>query len=396
MPRAPLERVARTVQRRGTTMFGKQISLFRLFGFEIKADVSWLFLAVLVTWSLASGWFPTEYPGLATATYWWMGVVGAIGIFFSLIFHELSHSLVARRYGLPIGGITLFLFGGVAEMKEEPANPKVEFWMAIAGPISSALLAIVFYGVAALGQGQGIPEHILGLVRYLGFLNGLLAAFNLVPAFPLDGGRVFRAALWHWKGDFKAATRIASNVGGAFSLVLMAVGALNVITGNFVGGMWWFLIGLFLRSASSASYRQLVTRGALEGQPIGRFMADRPIVVRPELTIHELVENYVYKYHHEIFPVVDGTHLIGCVTMRQIKEVPRDEWGLKTVSVIAAPSDENNTVDAREDAANALVLMQRTGNGRLMVTDGGRLVGIVALKDLLKVLALKMELEERS
>jgi CBS domain-containing protein len=235
---------------------------------------------------------------------------------------------------------------------------------------------------------------LIGLVRYLSFLNAILAAFNVIPAFPLDGGRVFRAALWHWKGDLRKATRIASRVGEVFSYVLMAMGVLNVIAGNFVGGMWWFLIGLFLKNASSASYAQLATRGALEGQPIGRFMTENPVAVRPDLTVHGLVEDYIYRYHHEIYPVVDGARLIGCVTTRQVKEVPRDAWNLKTVGVIATPTDRTNTVDIQEDAARVLQLMQGTGNARLMVTRNGRLAGIVALKDLLHILSLKMELEE--
>jgi CBS domain-containing protein len=266
--------------------------------------------------------------------------------------------------------------------------------MAIAGPISSAVLAVAFYGISVAAAGSGLPEHVLGLIRYLGFLNALLAGFNLVPAFPLDGGRVFRAALWHWRGDLKDATRTASRVGEVFSYVLMGLGVLNVITGNFVGGMWWFLIGLFLKSASSGSYAQLVTKVALEGQPIRRFMTENPITVGSAVTVHDLVEDYVYRYHHEFFPVVDGGHLVGCVTTRQIKQVPRDEWGLKTVSVIAASSDATNTVDAAEDAAKVLQLMQRSGNARLMVAHNGHLVGIVALKDLLHILALRMELGE--
>jgi len=373
-------------------MFGRQFSLFKLFGFEVKADISWLVLAVLVTWSLASGLFPAEFPDLSTSTYWWMGVAGTIGVFFSLIFHEMSHSLVARRYGLPIKGITLFLFGGVAEMEEEPANPKVEFWMAIAGPISSAVLAVIFYGIALLASGSGIPAHVLGLVSYLSFLNVLLAVFNLVPAFPLDGGRVFRAILWHRKGDLKAATRTASRVGEVFSYILMGAGVVYVLNGNFVGGMWWFLIGLFLKGASTASYAQLMTKSALEGQPIRSFMIRQPVTVGPEITIHDLVEHYVYRHHHEFFPVVHDGRLVGCVTIRQVKEVPRDEWGLKTVSVIASAADATNTVDADADAAQVLQLMQRSGNARLMVVEKGHLVGIVALKDLLHVLALKMEL----
>lgn len=375
-------------------MFGKQITLFELVGFKVKVDMSWVFLALLIAWSLAQGVFPAIYEGLPTRIYWWMGVAGVVGLFFSLVFHELSHSLVARRYGLPIRGITLFLFGGVAEMEEEPASPKAEFLMAIAGPIASGLLAAIFYGLSALGETQGLPEAVLGVTRYLGFLNGLLAAFNLLPAFPLDGGRVFRAALWYWKGDLRAATRIASNVGTAFGFALMALGALHVLRGDFVGGMWWFLIGLFLRGAATASYYQLMTRRALEGEPVRRFMTSQPVSVPPDATVRQFVDDYVYKYYHDFFPVTRDSRLIGCVTTRQVKEVPHEQWDLKTVSAILSPCSEENTIEADADAVKALSRMQRSANSRLMVTDHGKLVGVIVLKDLLKLLALKMDLEE--
>ncbi|MGF1592248.1 MAG: site-2 protease family protein [Kiloniellaceae bacterium] len=235
-------------------MNGRSITVFELLGFKIRVDISWLLLAVLITWSLALGVFPFWYEGLAPATYWWMGLAGMFGLVFSLIFHELSHSVVARHYGLPIKGITLFIFGGVAEMAEEPKSAKVEFWMAIAGPLASFLLAAVFFLAAALGEALALPVPINGVLDYLAFINLLLGAFNLIPAFPMDGGRVLRAALWHWRGDLRQATRIASNAGKTFGFLLMALGVLNVVSGNFIGGMWWFLIGMFVRGAAASSY----------------------------------------------------------------------------------------------------------------------------------------------
>jgi len=376
-------------------MFGRQITLFELLGFKVKVDMSWVFLALLIIWSLAQGVFPALYEGLPSRIYWWMGFAGVIAVFFSLIFHELSHSIVARHYGLPIRGITLFLFGGVAEMEEEPVSPKVEFLVAIAGPIASGLLAVIFIWVSRIGAAQGLPDAVLGVTRYVGFLNGLLAVFNLLPAFPLDGGRVFRAALWQWKGNLRDATRVASRVGSVFGIAFMALGVLNVLIGNFVGGMWWFLIGLFLRGAATGAYYQLMTRRALEGEPVRRFMTAHPISVSPDITVRQFVDDYVYKYYHDLFPVTEDSQLIGCVTTRVIKEVPRERWGVKTIGAIATPSSSDNTIEADTDAAKALSLMQRSANSRLLVTDDGRLVGIIALKDLLKLLALKMDLEER-
>jgi Zn-dependent protease len=375
-------------------MFGKPITLFVLLGFKVQVDFTWLFLALLITWSLAHGFFPAFYEGLATATYWWMGVVGAIGLFFSIVLHELSHSIIARKYGLPITSITLFIFGGVAQMEEEPASPKVEFLMAIAGPIASFFLSVVFYSFAAVAESRELPVPVVGVATYLGFLNGLIAVFNLVPGFPLDGGRVLRSALWHWKGDIRWATRIAANIGAAFGMMLMALGLLNVLGGNFVGGMWWFLIGLFLRGAASTSYHQLIMRRALEGELIRRFMTAKPITVSRELTIRRFLEEYVYEYHHDMFPVTEDSRLLGSVTVRQVKTVPKDAWNRVTVGDIAAPCGSENTIEVNEDAVKALSVMRRTGNSRLMVTERGRLVGIVALKDMLKLLALKIDLGE--
>ncbi len=374
-------------------MFGKQVTLFKLAGFKVKLDMSWVFLALLIAWSLAQGFFPTYYEGLPKAVYWWMGVAGVIGLFLSIVLHELSHSLVARRYGIPIRGITLFIFGGVAEMEEEPVSPKAEFLMAIAGPAASIVLAAAFFGFSATGQSAGVPASVVAVARYLAYLNALLVVFNALPAFPLDGGRVLRAALWWRTGNLHKATRIASRIGAGFGFVLMCLGVLNVLTGNFVGGIWWFLIGLFLRGAAVGSYYQLVTRRALEGEPVSRFMTHNPVTVAPTITLRELVEDYVYKYYFDLFPVIENSRLVGCISTRQIKEVPRDKWGSVTVGQVASPCSEDNTIEADQDSVQGLSRMQRTGNTRMMVVEKGHLVGIVALKDMLRLLELKMDLE---
>ena len=372
---------------------GHRFTLFSLFGFKVRVNISLVFLALLVTWSLASAVFPPQLPGLDRATYWWMGVAGTIGLFFSLIFHELSHSLVARRYGLPIRGITLFIFGGVAEMSDEPPSAKAEFWMALAGPAASILLALLAWALSGLGAAAGVPEPVTAVVAYLALINAVLAIFNLVPAYPLDGGRVLRAALWWRKGDIVAATRSAARAGGAFALLLMGLGVLQVVTGNFVGGIWFFLIGMFLRSAARGSYMDILTRGMLAGAPVRRFMTRDPVTVPPGITLQALVDDYVYAHHHEQFPVVDGERLIGSIGVRQLKATPRESWPHRTVAEIAEPASDVNTVDAETDAAKALSLMTRSGRSRLLVTERGRLVGILALKDLLAILSLKIELE---
>lgn len=375
-------------------MFGKRIDLFKIFGFEIRIDLSWVVLAILVAWSLSAGLFPFRYEGLSSQTYWIMGIVGAIGLFFSIVVHELSHSLVARHFGMPIQGITLFLFGGVAEMKKEPPSPKAEFMMAIAGPLSSIFLAVVFYVLSQATRGAGWPEAVYGVIKYLAWINGTLAVFNLVPAFPLDGGRILRAALWGWKNDLRWATRIASGIGSGFGLLLIFMGILQFFSGNFIGGMWLFFIGMFLRSAAKMSYSQLLVRKALQGEPVGRFMKKDPVTVPPSTTVEELVEDFIYRHQFKMFPVVEaGDRLRGCITMKQVKEIPREEWRSRTAGEIAIGCSSENSIDSQADAMDALALMTRTGSSRLMVIEGNRLAGIISLKDMMKFFELKVELE---
>lgn len=374
-------------------MFGESFSLFRVLGFEVRANVSWLFLALLITWSLAEGFFPFTYPELATSTYWLMGLVGMLGLFASLLLHELSHSLVARACGLPVGGITLFLFGGVAEMLAEPKTPRAEFRIAIAGPAASVLLGAAFWIVAMLLARLGVPAHIAGIASYLGFINILLAVFNMVPGFPLDGGRVLRAALWHRSGDIRRATRWASRVGQGFGLLLVALGIANILAGNIIGGMWWFLIGLFVNAAAGLSYQQLLTRLALQGRKVRRFMTADPVTVPAQASVAEFVEDYLYHHAVDLFPVVDDDRLLGCVGLRQVLEAPRDNWGQIRISSVCLPCGDGNSIEADADAAEALESMQRNSSSRLMVTENGRLVGMLVLKDLLRFLKIRETLE---
>jgi Zn-dependent protease len=375
-------------------MFGRPIPLFKLAGFQVGLDWSWFILAVLISWTLASGVFPLYYPGLQPVTYWWMGVIAALGLFASIVLHELGHALVARRYGLPIRRITLFIFGGVAEMEAEPERPAVEFWVAIAGPIVSFLVGLVCWLLlqGAGGAGAGVP--LVGVLGYLATINAILAVFNLVPAFPLDGGRILRAVLWYWKGSLRWATRIASAIGGGFGILLIVLGVYRVLIGDFVGGIWWFLIGLFVRFAAQMSYQQVLMREALRGVPVRRIMSADPITVPSGITIAQLIDDYIYRHHHNMFPVVDSGRLVGCVSMNDIKRLPRERWSSTTVSEIMQPCSEATAISPDMDAMEVLSLMARTQNSRLLVTEGDRVVGIITLRDLLKFLNVKLNLEE--
>lgn len=378
--------------RRGVPIRG--FHLFTLFGFEVKLDLSWLLLALLISWSLGAGWFPARYPDLSIHTYAWMGISVAVGVFFSIVFHEFSHSVVARYYGMPIRGITLFIFGGVAEMESEPPDPKAEFLMAIAGPISSFLLAALLWAAAAAAQGMAWPLPLIGVLSTLAVINFTVAVFNLAPAFPLDGGRVLRAALWHWRRDLHEATFISSRIGKGFGTALMILGVIGFVGGNLIGGMWWFLIGIFVRGAASSSYQQLVLKDMVEGQPVRRFMRSDPVTVAPQLSIPDWVEDYVYRYHYKMYPVLDGSRLLGCITVDSLQRIPREDWQSSTVANLMEERSEANTVDAGMDTMALLKnILQPAGRSRFMVVDDDRLVGIIALKDLLELISLKLQIE---
>jgi len=378
-------------------MFGRTFTLFRMFGFAVRVDASWLIIAVLITWSLAAMVFPHDQPGLSQGEYWLMGVAGAFLLFASIVVHEFAHSLVARRSGLPMKGITLFIFGGVAEMDREPSSAKAEFQMAIAGPLTSLILGGIFYALAATMRGVW-PAPAVAVFTYLYWINWVLAGFNMIPAFPLDGGRVLRSLLWRWKGNIWQATRIASAIGSGFGVLLIAYGVYRLLFfGDFIGAVWLFLIGMFLRSVAQGSYQQLIIQRMLEGESIRQFMNTNPITVSPAISLQDLVENYVYKYHYKMFPVVnESNRLLGCVTTKEVKQVPRDEWAQNSVQAVMRATCPEDTVTTDTDAVKALAQMKKTQNSRLMVVDNGRLAGVLTLKDLLNFLSTKLELESGS
>ena len=374
-------------------MFGKTITLFKLFGFAVRIDLSWLIILALVVWSLAGVIFPSQFEGLHWGAYLAMGLVAALGLFASIVFHELCHSLVARRYGMPMKGITLFIFGGVAEMGEEPPGPKAELLMAVAGPLASLVVAGIFLGLWWVGALLAWPKTATAVLRWIGLINAILVAFNLIPGFPLDGGRILRAALWHQKGDLRRATQTASKVGAGFGMVLIVLGIFNLLLLHPLGGLWWILIGMFIRAAARQGYQQVLVRQALQGEPVRRFMSDEPVTVSGDTSVERLVEDYVYRHHFKMFPVTDDGRLAGCVTTRDVKDVPREQWTQRRVADIARVCTDENTIAADEDAMRALSRMSHGQVSRLLVVEGDRLVGVLSLKDLLEFLSLKIELE---
>lgn len=375
-------------------MLNRSIKLFTILGFTVRIDLSWLVILVLVVWSLGAGVFPAQFPGLAWGSYLAMALAAALGLFASIVIHELCHSLVARAYGLPMKGITLFMLGGVAEMSDEPPTPKAEGLIAAAGPAISLVLGVVFI-VAAIGAAAvGWPNEVVGVLQWVGLINIILLVFNMIPGFPLDGGRILRAVLWAIKKDLRWATHVASRVGMGFGIVLVGLGILELLLGgNVIGGVWWIVIGLFVRSAAKQGYQQILVREMLHGEPLNRFMNTEPVTVPTSLNLKDLVEDKVFQYHFKMFPVVEDGQLTGCVTTQKVREVPREQWPMKTVGEIMQPCSDENSIPPNEDAMHALTRMTQAQASRLMVVDHGTLVGIITLRDLLKFLSSKMALE---
>lgn len=383
-------------------MFGMRWRLFRLLGIPISVDVSWLLILALLTLafsedfpSILHDYFPGDRRQLAPGDYWIMGLITALAFFGCIVLHELGHALVARSRGMPISGITLFLFGGVSELGEEPRSPGTEFLMAVAGPLVSAVLAVVFWVLAVVGFQGDWPHPVVIVLGYLATINLLVLIFNLVPAFPLDGGRVLRSILWGATGNVRRATRWAAAIGQVFAWLLIAWGVMQFFSHNWMGGIWSVLIGLFLDRAARSGYQQVLIRQALQGEPVRRFMNSDPIVVSPSLTLLQWVEDFVYRYHHRAFPVVANGRLEGVVTTQILNQIPRSEWAEHTIGEVMTHDLQAVSITEDTDALEALERMQRTGSSRLLVTAGDRLVGIVSLKDLLRFLDLKLELEGR-
>ncbi len=375
-------------------MFGKRFNILSIAGIKIGIDVSWFFIAFILAWSLAAGFFPFYYKGLSVGTYWLMGILGMVGLFICVILHELSHALVARSYGLPISQITLFIFGGVAEIQKEPTSPKVEFWMAIAGPICSFILAFIAYLIAKLGFSEGWSVVFNGIFSYLAWVNLILAIFNLLPAFPLDGGRVLRAILWGWKRDLSWATNVASSIGSGFGLALIFLGIwILFLLKNFLSGFWLIILGWFLYRAATSMRSQYYLGRELEGVPVAKFMKKEVATVPPETTIQDFIDHQVYQTHHHLYPVTRQDELLGYISLQEIKKVPKSDWGKQTVESVMVPRPQVITATPTTHALDALNLIQQSHFTTLLIVEGNKLVGILTAQDLFKIISLKLELE---
>jgi Zn-dependent protease/CBS domain-containing protein len=377
-------------------MIGRQLTLFRLFGIDVRVDASWLLIAVLISWSLATAYFPYVLPDQSGAVYWVMGIAGLIGLAFSIVAHEFAHSLVARRFAMSIRHITLFVFGGVAELEGEPPNAKAEFTVAIVGPLMSFAVAAAFFAVSTGAETLGATKPTLAVFAYLTTINIALGVFNLAPAFPLDGGRVLRAVLWRIKGSYIDATRIAATVGEVFAFLLMAFALANAFTGNLFVAIWFFLIGLFIRGAAIANLQQVLNRDVLAEERVSGFMRTSIFAVQPDMSVESVIDDFFYRHLFKNFPVVSGGRLIGVVELRDVQALSTDERARLTVGDVMRPPDGQEVIAASATAAEAIQRMQRLNRTRLYVVESGRLVGVVSLRDMLNLLDMRLRLDRRS
>lgn len=359
---------------------GGRLSLGRWLGIEVTIDTSWLVIAFLIGWSFYLLYLQ-QFPDLSGSVAIVLGIGTAVLFFASVLLHELSHSVMARRLGMPVEGITLFIFGGVTRTGEEADSASEEFAVAVVGPLSSFALAAVFWGLVNF-TGDLFPAEVQFGLGYLGWLNVALGAFNLLPGFPLDGGRVLRAAVWQATGSMERATRIATSGGRVVGSGLIAVGLVLVLFTGDLGGLWYAAIGWFLSQAAAAHGQQAVVRKLFEGMTARDVMSPRLVTIAENTTLQEAVDDYFLRYDHAAFPVNDDDgETQGILTLRSVRQVPRDEWPVRQAWAVMTRLGDACAVDADTPMDEALKLLTESEDQRVLVTEGGRVVGIITPRD---------------
>lgn len=368
------------------------LRLGKIAGIDIYAHLSWFVILVLLTWSLASGWFAQLFPGWATSTYWIVAFISALLLFGCVLVHELAHALVAQASGLTVRNITLFIFGGVAHVEEDMKRPGVEFRVAIAGPIASFLLAGVAFLLVLPLRGSGASAE--AALDYLAVANFLLGAFNLLPGFPLDGGRVLRSIIWKVTGNFKKSTRIASSVGQAFAYVFILLGIIGFFTGNFFNGLWVVFIGWFLLSAAQTASTQVELQSALQGVSVGQVMDPRPFVVPANISVQKLVDRYFLPLGLHSAPVTQGEYLAGLITLSDIARVARERWSYTPVGHVMRGLQQVYVATPEQPLQEVFQMMGAQSINQVPVVEDGRLVGLLSREAIIRYLQVRQSLQE--
>ena len=379
----------------------------RLFGIDIYVDWSWLVIFVLVSWNLAGAIFPQWHPDWGAGLDWLIAIIAALIFFASVLAHELAHSIVARARDLPVRRIVLFLFGGVSNIEKEPPSASTEFVMAIVGPLTSIVLGVIFLvlgwatagttltGVAHPLQGLSRLSPLATLLLWLGPINIVIGLFNLIPAFPLDGGRVLRSIIWAFTANLRRATAWATWIGHAIAWLFIIAGIamafglqLPLFGTGLINGIWLAFIGWFLNGAAAQSYQQVVVQDMLEGVPVSRLMQANPSTVPPDTSVADLVHDWIMKTDERSFAVIDGSSLAGMVSLDDVRKVPREEWDTATVAQIMTPAGDVATVGPRDDASEVFQKFAERDVRQMPVVENGTIVGMLRRRDLMRWLQL--------
>ncbi len=362
----------------------------KIFGIEIYIHFSWVIILVLLTWSLAVGWFPVLYHGFSAITDWILGLTAAVLLFVSVLLHELAHSVVARARGLPVKNITLFIFGGVSNIEKEPGSPGIEFQIAVVGPITSLLigfLALVL--LYALGQSTSPLGAILW---YLGYANILLGIFNLIPGFPLDGGRVLRSIVWKIDGNLRRATRVVTVVGQIIAYLFILLGIWLFFVGYFIDGLWLGFIGWFLLSSAQAANSEVMLQSVFRGVTVGEVMNSAPTTVPANISLEEVGRRVLFTAWPALALVIQGDRLAGLITLGDIRHVPREEWGQTPVGLVMIPRERLHIVSPQQSLNDVLPLMAGRDVNRLPVLQDERLVGVLSRDAIVRYLEIRRSL----
>ena len=370
-------------------MTRQNIPLGRILGIPIDLDYSWFLIFALLTWMLGGSYYPAEFKNWPPLLYWLMGAVTAVMLFVSVLLHELGHSVVAIRYKIPVRSITLFVFGGVAKIGAEPPSAIAEFWIAIAGPAVSLGLAIFFTVLKPVASGI---EPLLGLVKYLAYINFALVVFNLIPGYPLDGGRVFRAIVWAVTKNMRRATLMAAKVGRLFGFLFIFTGVWRMFSGDFGGGLWIAFIGWFLDNAASTQIQQVMFQGLLAGHTVSQAMSSHCAAIPAELTLQQLVDEHILSSGQRCFLVNRGSDTVGLMTLHRIREVPRGEWHTTSAVQAMLPLDKLMRISPDKELWAALQQMDRGGVNQLPVMTDSRVVGMLSREDVITFLRTVQEL----
>ncbi len=368
-------------------MFGfRSFTIGRFFGIPLEVNSSWFLVFFLVAFTLSTSYLPAALPGQPSAVYVFIALAMTAAFFASVVIHEFSHSLVARAGGMKISRITLFIFGGVSQMEDEPTGPGLEFLMAIAGPGMSLVLSGACFGGLAIMRSVNAAPAFLVPVEYLAYINLSVGIFNLLPGFPLDGGRVLRSILWAITHDMLKATRWASRMGQLLGYALIAIAVVGVLNGS-LDLIWFAVMGWFLSTLAGAAYQQQLLKVRLSEVPLSSVMSSPVAYVSSETTLDEMAHSYFLGGRHSRYPVVSEGRVIGLIELQALRDMPRDDWVNKTVGEVAHTDLAEVVATPDVTVDRVLARLEPSGPGAVLVVEDGRLAGIVTRADVIQLVS---------